>query len=915
MKKIKTLLLILLLSLLPVFSFAAPTDYWVDNNGVVHSYGLITQGFQLGTSTTAGWVMTTDASGVGTWQVGSGGGGMVYPGAGIALSTGSAWSTSITPAALTRTNDTNITLTLGGTPNTALLQGTSLTLGWTGTLADGRIASASTWNAKESALTFQYSLSRSTNTINLVNDSASPGNSYYYGTNSSGTKGFFVLPSGGGMVYPGVGIALSTGSAWDTSISNNSSNWNAAYSHKTTEDALSGLVFISGGSYSSKVIGTDVQAYNASLAAIAGGTWTGATSITTFGTIVTGTVPWANVSKTSSSLADLATRSAGDLSTGSLAEARGGFGSDVSGISAGLLKKTATNTYTSLADPLNAAHGGTGIANNAANTITFSGAYGLTFTLTNTTSITFPTSGTLAILGANTFTGAQTLKVGAIGSGAAPLYFQSGTNLTTPAAGAMEFDGTSFYLTPTTLRKTIAFLDSNITGTAANLSGTQTANYVYASPNGSSGTASFRALVVADIPAGGGMVYPGSGLPLSTGSAWASSLVAVQGKILIGNATPVWSVSTFTIAATPTANKALIGDGTNYILSTPTVPFASSPTAGKIMIGDGTNWLASTPTYPNASPAAGKILIGDGTNFISSTPTYPNVSPAAGKILIGDGTNFIASTPTYPNASATIRKILVSDGTNFVASTETYAVPGTSGNFMKSDGTNWTSSAVGPSSPGGSNLYVQFNNSGAFGGNAAFQFDPTGQTVWIEGTKAITTTASWVAFASVPVLTGGPQGSGFQADGVFSRMVAPSGQKTFMMAYEAQVSPGGEQAPGDNDIYDVNGFFAVNTGTHWAQCGLGMGATGTMTNGGNNPRLYPWVTGIEIGNSQSGIFFTGPVHSSYSADVGIEMSTGATFYNNQAIKLAANMCIYWGSSYLCSDGTSLKWNGTAITVP
>jgi hypothetical protein len=44
----------------------------------------------------------------------------------------------VTPAALTRTNDTNVTATLGGTPATALLQATSITLGWTGTLATGR---------------------------------------------------------------------------------------------------------------------------------------------------------------------------------------------------------------------------------------------------------------------------------------------------------------------------------------------------------------------------------------------------------------------------------------------------------------------------------------------------------------------------------------------------------------------------------------------------------------------------------------------------------------------------------------------------------------------------------------------------------------------------------------------------------
>jgi microcystin-dependent protein len=44
----------------------------------------------------------------------------------------------VAPSALTRINDTNVTVTLGGTPATALLQPTSLTLGWTGTLAASR---------------------------------------------------------------------------------------------------------------------------------------------------------------------------------------------------------------------------------------------------------------------------------------------------------------------------------------------------------------------------------------------------------------------------------------------------------------------------------------------------------------------------------------------------------------------------------------------------------------------------------------------------------------------------------------------------------------------------------------------------------------------------------------------------------
>jgi hypothetical protein len=53
---------------------------------------------------------------------------------------------TITPAAssitggqaLTKTDDTNVTLTLGGTPTSALLTAASLTLGWTGTLAVSR---------------------------------------------------------------------------------------------------------------------------------------------------------------------------------------------------------------------------------------------------------------------------------------------------------------------------------------------------------------------------------------------------------------------------------------------------------------------------------------------------------------------------------------------------------------------------------------------------------------------------------------------------------------------------------------------------------------------------------------------------------------------------------------------------------
>ena len=64
-----------------------------------------------------GYVWTSNANGTGSWQPASGG---------------------VTPAALTRVDDTNVTLTLGGTPATALLQATSITVGWSGQLSVAR---------------------------------------------------------------------------------------------------------------------------------------------------------------------------------------------------------------------------------------------------------------------------------------------------------------------------------------------------------------------------------------------------------------------------------------------------------------------------------------------------------------------------------------------------------------------------------------------------------------------------------------------------------------------------------------------------------------------------------------------------------------------------------------------------------
>jgi len=57
---------------------------------------------------------------------------------------------------------------------------------------------------------FAMSLAESAGTVTLDNDEASPGNSKYYGTNGSGTKGWYDLPSGGGSAVDSTLLDWST---------------------------------------------------------------------------------------------------------------------------------------------------------------------------------------------------------------------------------------------------------------------------------------------------------------------------------------------------------------------------------------------------------------------------------------------------------------------------------------------------------------------------------------------------------------------------------------------------------------------------------------------------------------------------------------------------------------------------------
>ena len=131
---------------------------------------------------------------------------------------------------------------------------------------------------------------------------------------------------GGSMVYPGAGIALSTGSVWDTSITNNSSNWNTAYGWGNHASAgyVTGTPWTSAG-YITGISGSDVTTalgytplQSSDISDMATQTWIGLQGF------VTGT-PWTSMgyyigdgsafaTAAQGSLADTALQSIPDLS-------------------------------------------------------------------------------------------------------------------------------------------------------------------------------------------------------------------------------------------------------------------------------------------------------------------------------------------------------------------------------------------------------------------------------------------------------------------------------------------------------------------------------------------------------------------------------------------------------------------------
>lgn len=227
--------------------------------------------------------------------------------------------------------------------------------------------------------------------------------------------------------------------------------------------------------------------------------------------------------------------------------------------------------------------------------------------------------------------GAITLPAGT--TTLSPFKFTAGTNLSAPAAGAVEWDGTNLFITQTTgpTRKTIAYTDSNITGTATNATNTAITD------DTTTNATMYPTWVTA---ATGNLPQKVSSSKLFFNPSTGTLTSTIFAGALSGNATTATT-------ATNVAGGAL--GQLHYQTGVGTTGFVAVGTAGQLLQSAGSAIpVYTTATYPTTAGTAGKILRSNGTNILSSTATFADTY-AASTILYSNGADTVTGLATANN--------------------------------------------------------------------------------------------------------------------------------------------------------------------------------------------------------------------------------------------------------------------------
>jgi len=339
-----------------------------------------------------------------------------------------------------------------------------------------------------------------------------------------------------------------------------------------------------------------------------------------------------------------------------------------------------------------------------------SGAYSSTFTFSGTTTLTFPTSGTVTALG-NTTTG----------SGA--IVLATGPTLSAPSLG-----------TPTDITLTNGTGLPISTGLIGTGSGVLTALAVNV---GSAG---------AFVTFNGALGTPSSGNLTNCTGISPSNISGLGAGVATWLATP--SSANLAAAVTDETGSGSLVFATSPTLVTPALGTPSSATltnatglpisTGVSGLGTGVATFLATPSSANLASAvtdetgSGPLVFATSPTFTSQV-TFGTASSTRGTLVLA---NTSANTVTLQSSNTTAANYTLT----FPA-----AAP-VNGYYLQTDTNGILSWAAGGGggggSPGGSNTQVQFNNAGAFGGDAAFTFvNGTGTATMSLGVASTTSAA------------------------------------------------------------------------------------------------------------------------------------------------------------------------------
>ena len=261
----------------------------------------------------------------------------------------------------------------------------------------------------------------------------------------------------------------------------------------------------------------------------------------------------------------------------------------------------------------------------------------------------------------------------------APITFTAGTNLSPVSAGTMEFDGTRFYLNPSTTRRAVALtdstgatLDSGITassltsvGTLANLTVTNT---ITGSVSGSAGSVANAFTIKADTG-----TTEGTDLYTFNGAAGKTLNIVGGTNITITKTSGQWSIAaagsgsgTVTSVSVVSANGFAGTVATST--STPAITLTTSITG--LLKGNGTAISAATAGTDYLVPSGSANISTSGT--IASSNTTASTSSTTGAITSAGGLGVAAD--LYVGGNTVITGNLTVNGTTTTINSTTISV-------------------------------------------------------------------------------------------------------------------------------------------------------------------------------------------------------------------------------------------------